>query len=158
MKKVEDNLLDKDFNPGSMSELNQLGIGYFDWIKERTAVKSYFLEERREHEDALVLPYINRFNQPLVLYVGKKGLIYVLHDYGHILSGLKLNGNGPEVFHNRLLLDKAMKKFGLGSVDVTAPFVKEILEVEVSEGSVMEGIHSMIQLLLFLDAVGSVAP
>ena len=88
--------------------MNDFKAQYLDWLKENIAQS-----EIRKGVYRITLPYLNRSNDMMDIYILEKNGGYILTDDGEILRNLELSGVNLDTGRRKDLLNQILLSFGI---------------------------------------------
>lgn len=118
-----------------IAEVQHLLDQYWNWLQEQTTI-----QEIGDHVE-ITTPYLDRHNDCLQVYAGKRGEGFILTDDGYVLNDLAQAGVEATSGKRRLLLEETLNGFGVQEV-------AGALQVETSPEDFGLRKHSLLQAML----------
>jgi hypothetical protein len=115
---------------------------YCEWLQHETVVKE------ADHKWGLItLPYLDRHNDYLTIYVKKDGNDYILTDDGFIIDDLITVGYSPDDADDRAKIDCILTNYG---VSLSADYNE--LTIQTNAENFVTQTHNLLQTILTLSA------
>jgi hypothetical protein len=119
----------------SISEVDALLARYWDWLRERTALRAV------DGWVEITTPYLDRHNDHLQVYASKQNGGYLLTDDGHTITDLEQSGCKLDTPKRQGLLQMTLAGFGVAVHEGR-------LEVTTSPESFAARKHNLVQAML----------
>ncbi len=89
-------------------DVENLLKGYFDWLKDKTVLKTL-----NDEWIEITTPYLDRHNDCLQIYIKKDGANFLMTDDGYIIDDLKMSGCDLITPRRKDLLSNILNSFGI---------------------------------------------
>lgn len=123
-----------------INEISLLVDEYFKWLKDNTILKQV-----KDNVVEITVPFLDRHNDHIQLYVQKKDSGYILTDLGYVFADLIISGVNLKSYTRRKILGEILNGFGILIGESNELFV------EAKKSNFPQKKHDLIQAILAIN-------